>query len=44
MTTTVGLVPNWYPPTKENYDFIISLWKWYPIVSSPIIQLTPQNT
>lgn len=29
---TTGLIPNWYPPTRENYDLILSLWKWFPAV------------
>ncbi|CCC10866.1 unnamed protein product [Sordaria macrospora k-hell] len=34
MTTTVGLIDNWYPPTRENYDLILSLWKWFPVAAS----------
>lgn len=29
---TVGLIPNWYPPTRENYELILSLWIWFPVV------------
>ena len=29
---TTGLIPNWYPPSRENYDLVISLWKWFPVV------------
>jgi len=31
---TTGLIDNWYPPSKENYDFVLSLWKWYPLFCS----------
>lgn len=31
-TSTVGLVNNWLPPSRENYDLILSLWKWFPVV------------
>ncbi|KAK3361075.1 3-oxo-5-alpha-steroid 4-dehydrogenase-domain-containing protein [Lasiosphaeria ovina] len=34
LSTTVGLVPNWYPPTRENYDLIISVWQWFPVAAS----------
>ncbi|KAK3937339.1 putative 3-oxo-5-alpha-steroid 4-dehydrogenase [Diplogelasinospora grovesii] len=33
-TTTTGLVPNWYPPTGENYDFLLYLWQWFPLMAS----------
>ncbi|KAK3387512.1 3-oxo-5-alpha-steroid 4-dehydrogenase-domain-containing protein [Podospora didyma] len=33
-TSTVGLVPNWYPPTRENYETILSLWQWFPVAAS----------
>lgn len=33
-TSTVGLINNWYPPTAENYHFILSLWKWFPAAAS----------
>ncbi|KAK5656234.1 hypothetical protein OQA88_4995 [Cercophora sp. LCS_1] len=32
--STTGLIPNWYPPSQENYNLIISLWKWYPLFCS----------
>ncbi|KAK0704886.1 3-oxo-5-alpha-steroid 4-dehydrogenase-domain-containing protein [Lasiosphaeris hirsuta] len=31
---TTGLINNWYPPTRENYDLILSLWKWFPAAAS----------
>ncbi|KAK0740777.1 3-oxo-5-alpha-steroid 4-dehydrogenase-domain-containing protein [Schizothecium vesticola] len=31
---TTGLIPNWYPPTRENYETILSLWKWFPAAAS----------
>jgi len=34
MTTTAGLIPNWYPPNQENYHLILSLWQWYPAFAS----------
>ncbi|KAK3490409.1 ATP-dependent DNA helicase [Neurospora hispaniola] len=33
-TSTVGLIDNWYPPTRETYDLILSLWKWFPVAAS----------
>ncbi|AEO61499.1 hypothetical protein MYCTH_2311708 [Thermothelomyces thermophilus ATCC 42464] len=33
-TSTTGLIPNWFPPNRENYDFILSIWKWMPVVAS----------
>ncbi|KAG7285404.1 hypothetical protein NEMBOFW57_010031 [Staphylotrichum longicolle] len=34
MTSTVGLIPNWFPPNRENYDLIVSVWKWFPVAAS----------
>ncbi|KAK4157672.1 steroid 5-alpha-reductase DET2 [Chaetomidium leptoderma] len=34
MATTTGLIPNWFPPTRENYNLIISLWQWFPLFAS----------
>lgn len=31
-TSTVGVINNWYPPTRENYETILSIWKWFPLV------------
>lgn len=43
-TMTTGLIPNWYPPTRENYDLILSLWKWFPAVRPPFLPLShPPN-
>ncbi|KAK3683444.1 hypothetical protein B0T22DRAFT_500968 [Podospora appendiculata] len=33
-TNTMGLIPNWYPPNRENYEFILTLWTWFPIFAS----------
>ncbi|KAK3304138.1 3-oxo-5-alpha-steroid 4-dehydrogenase-domain-containing protein [Chaetomium strumarium] len=33
-TSTVGLINNWLPPSRANYDLIISLWKWFPVAAS----------
>ena len=32
-TSTVGLVNNWFPPNRENYETILAIWKWFPLVS-----------
>lgn len=32
--STTGLIPNWFPPNRENYDLIVSIWKWMPVVST----------
>lgn len=34
-TSTVGLINNWFPPTRENYETILSIWKWFPAVRLP---------
>jgi 3-oxo-5-alpha-steroid 4-dehydrogenase 1 len=34
MATTTGLIPNWYPPTRENYNLILSIWQWFPLAAS----------
>jgi hypothetical protein len=31
-TSTVGLINNWFPPNRENYELILSVWKWFPLV------------
>ncbi|KXX77186.1 Steroid 5-alpha-reductase DET2 [Madurella mycetomatis] len=33
-TSTVGLINNWFPPTRENYETILSIWKWFPAAAS----------
>ncbi|KAL2160165.1 hypothetical protein VTH06DRAFT_1821 [Thermothelomyces fergusii] len=33
-TSTTGLIPNWFPPNRENYEFILSIWKWMPVFAS----------
>ncbi|KAK4031707.1 hypothetical protein C8A01DRAFT_41844 [Parachaetomium inaequale] len=33
-TSTTGLIPNWYPPNRENYELILSVWKWFPLAAS----------
>ncbi|KAL2024155.1 hypothetical protein VTK56DRAFT_9935 [Thermocarpiscus australiensis] len=32
--STVGLINNWFPPTRDNYETILSLWKWFPLFAS----------
>ena len=34
-STTTGLIPNWFPPNRDNYELILSYWKWFPLVLSP---------
>lgn len=29
----MALIQNWYPPTKENYDFILLIWFFFPLNS-----------
>lgn len=31
---TTGLIPNWYPLSRENYDFVLSLWRFFFIGAS----------
>ncbi|KAK3320627.1 3-oxo-5-alpha-steroid 4-dehydrogenase-domain-containing protein [Cercophora scortea] len=33
-TATTGLIPNWYPPNRENYELILTLWTWFPVFAS----------
>ncbi|KAL2146073.1 hypothetical protein VTI28DRAFT_5166 [Corynascus sepedonium] len=33
-TSTTGLIPNWYPPSRDNYELILSIWKWMPVFAS----------
>ncbi|KAK4166249.1 3-oxo-5-alpha-steroid 4-dehydrogenase-domain-containing protein [Cladorrhinum sp. PSN259] len=33
-STTVGLIPGYFPPSRENYDLLISIWKWFPAFAS----------
>ena len=29
----MALIEGWLPPTRENYELILTVWKWsYPIV------------
>lgn len=34
MSTTTGLIPNWYPPNRANYDLILTLWQFFPLAAS----------
>ncbi|KAK0634574.1 3-oxo-5-alpha-steroid 4-dehydrogenase-domain-containing protein [Bombardia bombarda] len=31
---TSGLIDNWFPPTRENYETILSIWQWFPLGAS----------
>ncbi|KAH6613514.1 3-oxo-5-alpha-steroid 4-dehydrogenase-domain-containing protein [Chaetomium tenue] len=33
-TTTTGLIPNWYPPNRTNYNLILTLWQFFPLAAS----------
>ena len=35
-STTTGLIPNWFPPNRDNYELILSYWKWFPLVPPPL--------
>ena len=39
-STTMALIQGWYPPNKENYDLILYLWQWFPVVSSTFSRFT----
>jgi hypothetical protein len=28
------LVEGWLPPSRENWELVCSIWKWFPLVSS----------
>ncbi|KAK4457800.1 putative 3-oxo-5-alpha-steroid 4-dehydrogenase [Cladorrhinum samala] len=30
----VGLIPGYFPPSKENYDLLLAIWKWFPVFAS----------
>lgn len=34
---TMALIQNWYPPTKENYDLLLFIWYFFPVVCSHAI-------
>ncbi|KAH9893862.1 3-oxo-5-alpha-steroid 4-dehydrogenase [Xylariomycetidae sp. FL2044] len=29
-----SLIQDWFPPSRENYDFILTLWTFYPLLVS----------
>lgn len=31
----MAVVENWYPPSKENYDFMLFIWYFFPLVCWP---------
>lgn len=33
----MALIQNWYPPTKENYDLLLFIWYFFPVVCSHAI-------
>ncbi|KAK4101097.1 hypothetical protein N658DRAFT_486464 [Parathielavia hyrcaniae] len=33
-SSPAGLIPGWFPPTRENYDLILSIWVWFPVAAS----------
>ncbi|KAK4228908.1 putative 3-oxo-5-alpha-steroid 4-dehydrogenase [Podospora fimiseda] len=32
--TTIGLIPGYFPPSQQNYDLLLTLWKWFPAFAS----------
>lgn len=30
----MALIENWYPPSKENYDLILFIWQFFPLVNT----------
>ncbi|KAK7978600.1 hypothetical protein PG988_006090 [Apiospora saccharicola] len=30
----MALIENWLPASRENYEFILSIWKWFPLAYS----------
>ena len=30
----MAIIENWLPASRENYELILSLWAWFPVVSS----------
>jgi 3-oxo-5-alpha-steroid 4-dehydrogenase 1 len=35
LATTEGLIPNWFPPNRENYERILFIWQLFPLVRVP---------
>lgn len=34
LATTEGLIPNWFPPNRENYERILFIWQLFPLLAS----------
>lgn len=28
----MAIIENWLPASRENYELILSIWKWFPLV------------
>ena len=37
----MAVIEGWVPPTRENYDFILHLWTFYPLVLIILMSLIP---
>lgn len=33
----MALIQDWLPPSRENYDLVLFLWQWYPLVRCPLV-------
>lgn len=30
----MALIENWCPPSKENYDLVLFIWQFFPLVKT----------
>lgn len=38
----MALIENWYPPSKENYELVLFIWQFFPLVNTdPSITPSP---
>merc|ERR1712183_1007568 len=34
LTTAMSLVQGWYPPSRENWEFIAYAWQFFPLLTA----------
>lgn len=32
----MALIENWCPPSKENYDLVLFIWQFFPLVNTTL--------
>lgn len=41
----MAIIENWLPASRENYEFILSIWKWFPLVrTNSNVELTSTSS